>query len=49
VHTADNGTVRVVGEVVGDWERGVTPDQLDQVMICGIATGVELADAVAEL
>ena len=41
--------VRVVGEVVGDWERGVTPEQLDQVMICGIATGCELADAVAEL
>ena len=49
VHTADDGAVRVVGEVVGDWERGVTPEQLDQVMICGIATGCELADAVAEL
>jgi hypothetical protein len=49
VHTADDGVVRVVGEVVGDWEQGVTPEQLDQVMICGIATGCELADAVAEL
>ena len=49
VHTADDGTVRVIGEVVGDWEQGVTPEQLDQVMICGIATGCELADAVAEL
>ena len=49
VHTADDGAVRVVGEVAADWERGVTPEQLDQVMICGIATGCELADAVAEL
>ena len=49
VHVADDGSVRVVGEVVADWEKGVTADQLDQVMICGIATGCQLADAVAEL
>ena len=49
VHTADDGVVRVVGEVSGDWEHGVTPEQLDQMMICGIATGCELADAVAAL
>jgi len=49
VHVADDGTVRVVGEVIADWEKGVTADQLDQVMICGIATGCQLADAVAEL
>jgi hypothetical protein len=49
VHTGDDGVVRVVGEVAGDWERGVTPEQLDQMMICGIATSCELADAVAAL
>jgi Putative bacterial sensory transduction regulator len=49
VHVADDGSVRVVGEVIADWEKGVTADQLDQVMICGIATGCQLADAVAEL
>jgi hypothetical protein len=49
VHVADDGTARVVGEVVADWEHGVTVAQLDQVMICGIATGCQLADALAEL
>ncbi|MFI5491135.1 YbjN domain-containing protein [Actinoplanes sp. NPDC051859] len=49
VHTSDDGVVRVVGEVGADFEHGVTPDQLDQVLICGIATGVELAEAVAAL
>jgi hypothetical protein len=39
----------VVGELVTDWEHGVTPEQLDQMMICGIATSCELADAVNEL
>jgi hypothetical protein len=49
VHTADDGVVRVVGEVSADFEHGVTLPQLDQVMICGIGTGVELAEAVAAL
>ncbi|OJF15127.1 type III secretion system chaperone family protein [Couchioplanes caeruleus] len=49
VHTGDDGVVRVVGEVGADFEHGVTPAQLDQVMICGIATGIELAEAVAAL
>jgi hypothetical protein len=49
VHVADDGTVRVIGEVVADWEKGVTAEQLDQVMICGIATGCQLADEVADL
>jgi hypothetical protein len=49
VHVADDGSARVVGEVLADWEHGVTVAQLDQVMICGIATGCQLADAVAEL
>jgi hypothetical protein len=49
VHVADDGAARVVGEVVTDWEHGCTPAQLDQVMLCGIATGCQLADAVNEL
>ena len=49
VHIGDDGTVNVIGEVLADWEKGVTPEQLDQVLICGIATGCQLAEAVAEL
>ena len=49
VHVADDGAARVVGEVVADWEHGVTLQQLDQVMLCGIATGCQLAEAVNEL
>ena len=41
VHTADDGAVRVVGEVVGRLGAAASPpEQLDQVMICGIATGL---------
>jgi hypothetical protein len=46
VHVADDGTARVVGEVICDWEKGVTAEQLDQVMICGIATGCQLSAEV---
>ena len=49
VHVSDDGTVNVIGEVLADWEKGVTPEQLDQVMICGIATGCQLAEAVLPL
>jgi len=49
VHVADDGAARVVGEVAADWEHGVTLAQLDQVMLCGIATSCQLADAVSEL
>jgi hypothetical protein len=49
VHVNDDGTVLVVGEVIADWERGVEPEQLDQVMIAAIATSVQLANEVAEL
>jgi|SRR4051812_5438883 hypothetical protein len=48
VHVADDGLARVVGEVVADCEHGITPAQLDQVMIGGIVTGCQLADAVEE-
>src|SRR4029453_18491981 len=26
VHGSDDGTVNVIGEVLADWEKGVTPD-----------------------
>ncbi|GAA0550755.1 hypothetical protein GCM10010172_36160 [Paractinoplanes ferrugineus] len=49
VHIQDDGVVNVIGEVLADWEHGVSDEQLDQVMICGIATGCQLSDAVALL
>jgi hypothetical protein len=49
VHVSDDGTVNVIGEVIADWERGVSPEQLDQLLICGVATGCQLADAVGAL
>lgn len=49
VHVGDDGEARVVGELLSDWEHGVTQQQLDQVMIAGIATGCQLSDAVKEL
>ncbi|MEU4241539.1 YbjN domain-containing protein [Actinoplanes sp. NPDC026619] len=49
VHIQDDGTVNIIGEVLADWEKGVTVEQLDQVMICGIATGCQLSDATATL
>ncbi|GAB3145707.1 hypothetical protein GCM10027290_26060 [Micromonospora sonneratiae] len=49
VHVNDDGSVRVCGEVVADLERGVTPQQLDQLINCGISTGCQMSDAVAEL
>jgi len=49
VHVNDDGTASVIGEVVADCEHGVSVEQLDQVVICGVATGCQLADAVAAL
>ncbi|MBO4209634.1 YbjN domain-containing protein [Micromonospora echinofusca] len=47
VHVDDHGTARVCGEVIADLERGVTTHQLDQLLERGIATGCQLAAAVA--
>ncbi|HEX8630118.1 MAG TPA: YbjN domain-containing protein [Catenuloplanes sp.] len=49
VHVGDDGTARVVGEVLADLEKGVALPQLDQLIACGVVTGCQLADAVAEL
>ena len=49
VHVNDDGSVRVYGEVIADLESGVTRQQLDQLIECGINTGCQLAATVAEL
>jgi hypothetical protein len=49
VHVGDDGVARVIGEVLADLEKGVSVPQIDQVMVCGIATGCQLSDAVAQL
>ena len=49
VHVNDNGTVRVLGEVVADLENGVTGDQLDQLLACGITSGCQLAEALERI
>jgi hypothetical protein len=49
VHVSDDGVARVIGEVLADLEKGVSVPQIDQVMVCGIATGCQLSDAVADL
>ncbi|MEV0715924.1 YbjN domain-containing protein [Asanoa sp. NPDC050611] len=49
VHVNDDGTVRVLGEVVADLEHGVTADQLDQLVACGISSGCQLADTLERL
>ncbi|WP_189336813.1 YbjN domain-containing protein [Actinoplanes ianthinogenes] len=49
VQVTDDGAAIVIGEVSTDWERGVTPEQLDQVMICGIATACRLGETLGEL
>ncbi|GIF75765.1 hypothetical protein Asi02nite_52830 [Asanoa siamensis] len=49
VHVNDDGTVRVLGEVVADLDHGVTADQLDQLVACGISSGCQLADTLERL
>jgi len=49
VHVSDDGSVILCGEVFADLERGVTLPQLDQLMMCGISTGCEMAAASDEL
>ncbi|MBO0869972.1 MAG: YbjN domain-containing protein [Micromonosporaceae bacterium] len=41
--------VTVWGEVIARLAAGVTTEQLDRIVQCGIATGCDLAAAVAEL
>lgn len=45
VHVNDDGSVILCGEVFADLARGVSLEQLDQLVMCGISTGCELAAA----
>ena len=49
VQVTDDGQAIVIGEVSADWERGVTIEQLDQVLLCGIATGCRMSESLGEL
>lgn len=45
VHVNDDGSAILCGEVFADLGQGVSFEQLDQLMMCGISTGCELAAA----
>ncbi|PZM90756.1 MAG: YbjN domain-containing protein [Actinobacteria bacterium] len=49
VHVDDYGVARICGEVAADLACGVTMSQLDQLVVCGITAGCQLAAAAAEL
>ncbi len=49
VHVADDGEVSVVGDVSVRWAAGVSAEQCELLLSCGIATGCQLAEAVGEL
>lgn len=49
VHVHDDGSALLCGEVFADLTRGVSQAQLDQLMMCGISTGCELAAAAEGL
>jgi hypothetical protein len=49
VRVRDNGMVHVVAEVATDLEHGVTDDQLNQLLFCGLSTGSMFFDALDEL
>nr|WP_241744305.1 YbjN domain-containing protein [Cellulosimicrobium arenosum] len=44
----DNGMVQVFTEVTVDLEHGVSDDQLDQLLQCGLSTGSMFFDALDE-
>ncbi|WP_251150712.1 YbjN domain-containing protein [Cellulosimicrobium sp. Marseille-Q4280] len=44
----DNGMIQVFTEVTVDLEHGVTDDQLDQLLQCGLSTGSMFFDALDE-
>ena len=49
VRVRDNGMVHVITEVATDLEHGVTDDQLNQLLFCGLSTGSMFFDAIDEL
>jgi hypothetical protein len=44
----DNGMIQVFTEVTVDLEHGVTDNQLDQMLQCGLSTGSMFLDALDE-
>ncbi|WP_448060080.1 YbjN domain-containing protein [Cellulomonas hominis] len=49
VRVRDNGMVHVISEVATDLEHGVTDDQLNQLLFCGLSTGSMFFDSIDEL
>jgi hypothetical protein len=49
VRVRDNGMVHVIAEVATDLEHGVTDDQLNQLLFCGLSTGSMFFDSIDEL
>ncbi|MDM8085795.1 YbjN domain-containing protein [Cellulomonas cellasea] len=49
VRVRDNGMVHVITEVATDLEHGVTDEQLNQLLFCGLSTGSMFFDAIDEL
>ncbi|MCC2309128.1 YbjN domain-containing protein [Cellulomonas chengniuliangii] len=49
VRVRDNGMIHVITEVATDLEHGVTDDQLNQLLFCGLSTGSMFFDAIDEL
>jgi len=44
----DDGRVHLFTEVSTDFEPGVTPDQVSQVLECGVATGTQFFEAAEQ-
>lgn len=49
VRVRDNGMIHVIAEVATDLEQGVTDDQLNQLLFCGLSTGSMFFDSIDEL
>ena len=49
VRVRDNGMVHVISEVATDLEHGVTDEQLNQLLFCGLSTGSMFFDSFDEL
>lgn len=44
----NEGDAYVFTELASDWEKGVTDDQLDQEIMCGIQTSLQFFDTIVE-
>lgn len=48
VRVEDDGLLGIYAETSVDFEHGVTPDQLAQVLLCGLQTGMRLFETLDE-